>query len=166
MRHRVRSIALIPAGTKGFNHRLGWVRPLGGITTTTAEDIYPSRLDKRSFFVVSSVGYNTTTTYWDIANNNNVSHQKTFKPLENYFLVKKVFTANIFDIQQELINNNERPINSHNIATVLRKRNILRQTKTIQISTNLKFVSTNTMELFCWEPLTINDSCQTTFTPD
>ena len=36
---------------------------LGGINTTTAEDIYPSRLGKGSFFVVSSVGYNTTKTY-------------------------------------------------------------------------------------------------------
>ena len=77
----------------------------------------------------------------------------------------------MWDIQEELLLNNEKPIDRHQIASTLSNKNILRQTKTIQISTNLKFASiefdlTTTMKNFCLEPVTITDTYQISFRPD
>ena len=84
---------------------------------------------------------------------------------------KKPCTAYIWDIQEELLYQKEKPIDRHQIANALSNKNILRQTKTIQISTNLKFASIEfdtptTMETFCSEPLTITDTYQISFRPD
>ena len=99
---------------------------------------------------------NTTTTYRDILDNNdnNKSYWHNFKPWENPFVGKKTCAAYIWDIQQELRHNNEDLINRDIVAEALAKRNVLRQTKTIQITTNLKFLSlefdtTTTMNTFC-----------------
>ena len=64
-----------------------------------------------------------------------------------------------------------RLINRDTVAKALAKRNILRQTKTTQISTNLKFVSLEfenplIMDTFCREPLNIVDACLVKFKPD
>ena len=47
----------------------------------------------------------------------------------------------MYDIQKELIDNNQEPITREDIATALQNRNLLRQTKAIQISSNIKYVS-------------------------
>ena len=49
-------------------------------------------------------------------------------------------TANIEDIQRLLQNENKDTIDRDNAVEALAKRNLLRQTKTIQISLNIKFV--------------------------
>ena len=110
-------------------------------------------------------------TYRDIVNDDNRSYWRGFKLWENLFVGQKTCTAYIWDIHQELLHNKETPINRDHAAKALAKRNILRQTKTIQISTNLKFISlefdtTTTMETFCQEPLAIIDACQISFRPD
>ena len=84
---------------------------------------------------------------------------------------KKTCTAYIWDIQEEFRHNGERLINRDTVAKALAKRNILRQTKTTQISTNLKFVSLEfenplIMDTFCREPLNIVDACLVKFKPD
>ena len=116
---------------------------------------------------------NTTTTYRDILDNNdnNKSYWHNFKPWENPFVGQKACAAYIWDIQQELKHNNEDLINRDIVAEALAKRNVLRQTKTIQITTNLKFLSlefdtTTTMNTFCQEPLDIVVSCTISFRPD
>ena len=58
---------------------------------------------------------------------------------------------------------------TRNSKSFIRKK--YTQTKTIQISTNLKFASIEfdtitIMETFCQEPLNIVDACQTLFRPD
>ena len=73
--------------------------------------------------------------------------------------------------EHELFTNKKDPINIENIVETLQKRNLLRHTKTIQISSNVKFTSiqfntSQIMETFCTEDLTINDIFQTTFIPD
>ena len=51
-------------------------------------------------------------------------------------------TANIYHIQKELIDNNKSPITREDIAKALHQRNLLRQTKVIQISSNInKYIS-------------------------
>ena len=54
---------------------------------------------------------------------------------------KKIRTAYIWDTQEELLHHKEKPIDRHQIANPPSHKNILRQTKTIRISTNLKFAS-------------------------
>ena len=61
-------------------------------------------------------------------------------------------------------------ISRKDIAAALDKRNILRQTKVIQISSNLKYISIQLetsmlMETFCTDPLTVRDY-SITFKPD
>ena len=112
-------------------------------------------------------------TYGDITNNDPeyTPYLRNFKPWEQSFVGKKTCPAYIWDIQEELLPNKEKPLDRHQIANALSNKNILRQTKTIQISTNLKFASiefdtTTTMETFCSEPLTITDTYQISFRPD
>ena len=112
-------------------------------------------------------------TYRDITNNESeyTSYLQNFKPWEHSFAWKKTDTAYMWDIQEELLLNNEKPIDRHQIPSTLSKKNILRQRKTIQISTNLKFASiefhsTTTTKNFCLEPLTITDTYQISFRPD
>ena len=77
----------------------------------------------------------------------------------------------MYDIQKELIDNNQEPITRKDIATALQNRNLLRQTKAIQISSNIKYVSiqfqtSQLMETFCTEPLTLKENFQITLLPD
>ena len=109
----------------------------------------------------------------DITNNDSdyTPYLWNLKPWEHSSAGKKTCTGYIWDIQQELLHNKEKPIDRHQIASTLSNKNILRQTKTIQISTNLKFASvefdtTTTMKNFCLEPLTITDTYQISFRPD
>ena len=68
----------------------------------------------------------------------------------------------MYAIQEELIANKKTIINSEDIAKSLNQRNLLRQTKVIQMSPNIKYISvqfnTSTLiETFCSEPLQVND---------
>ena len=62
------------------------------------------------------------------------------------------------------------PINKENVAQALHRKNLLRQTKVIQVSSDIKYISITfdvsfIMETFCSEPLQVQDfSVQ--FTPD
>ena len=112
-------------------------------------------------------------TYSDITNNDPdyTPYLINFKPWEQSCAGKKTCTAYIWDIQEELLHHKEKRIDRHQIANALSNKNILRQTKTIQISANLKFASiefdtTTTMETFCSEPLTITDTYQISLRPD
>lgn len=80
-------------------------------------------------------------------------------------------TANIHDIQRELIDNNQPLINRDDIAEALHKRNLLRQTKVIQISSDIKYISiqfdtSTVMQTFCSETLEIKDRFSILFQPD
>ena len=65
---------------------------------------------------------------------------------------------------------NQSPINREDIVQTLAKRNILRQVKTKQIFTNIKFISikfnTPTTTKTCLGPLTLKDNFSATFTTD
>ena len=81
------------------------------------------------------------TTYRDILTDRDMNEQKSywknFKPWENPFVGQKTCTAYKWELQQELIHKKEPPINRDQVAKTLAKRNILRQTNTIQISVEL-----------------------------
>ena len=70
--------------------------------------------------------------------------------------------ANIYNIQHDLLNDKKDPMQRKVIAQALHNRNSLRQTKVIQISANLKYISIqfNTsmiMETFCINLLNVKD---------
>ena len=74
-------------------------------------------------------------------NNNDLNFTDNHKPWTTVIRGKSTCTANMYDIQKELIDNNKEPITREDIATALQNRNLLRQTKAIQISSNIKYVS-------------------------
>ena len=99
------------------------------------------------------------------------NYMQTYRPWTNAVRGRSTCTTNIFNIQKELIENNKPPINRDDIAQALHQRNLLRQTKVIQISSNIKYLSiefetSQIMETFCTEQLTINDTYSITFLPD
>ena len=103
--------------------------------------------------------------------NDDTNYMQTCRPWTNVVRGRSTCTSNIYNIQKELIDNKKPPINRDDIAQALHKRNLLRQTKVIQISSNIKYLSiqfetSQIMETFCREPLTINDTYSTTFLPD
>ena len=94
---------------------------------------------------------------------------KTEEPQRSFG--RSTCTVDIYELQHSLQLSGNELINRNNIAEALAKRNILRQFKTIQMSSNLKFVSiefdtTSTMETFCLETLTIKENLFTSFLPD
>ena len=104
-------------------------------------------------------------------NNDDLNFTDSHKPWTTVIRGKSTCTANMSDIQKELLDNNQQPITREDIATALQNRNLLRQTKTIQISSNIKYVSiqfqtSQLMETFCTEPLTVKENLQITFLPD
>ena len=103
--------------------------------------------------------------------NDDTNYMQTCRPWTNVVRGRSTCTSNIYNIQKELIDNKKPPINRDDIAQALHKRNLLRQTKVIQISSNIKYLSiqfetSQIMETFCREPLTINDTYSATFLPD
>ena len=76
----------------------------------------------------------------------------------------------MYDVQQTLKSENRERINRKDIAHALHSRNLLRQTKVIQISSNLKYISIQfhtsmLIETFCTNPLTVKNF-SLTFKPD
>ena len=119
-----------------------------------------------------STDTNKTTTNQDInnetnntsqLNNDELHYEDTYKPWTNVIRGRCTCTANIYDIQKQLIDENITPINSEDVANALHNKNLLHQTRVIQISSNIKYVSRTfttslIMETFCSEPLQIEDS--------
>lgn len=94
--------------------------------------------------------------------NNDLDYNNPYRPWANVVRGRCTCTANIYAIQEELIPNKKTAINSEDIAKSLNQRNPLRQTKAIQMSSNIKYIpiqfNTSTlMETFCSEPLQVND---------
>ena len=103
-------------------------------------------------------------------NNDDLYDETTFRPWTTVVRGRSTFTANIYDIQHDLIQEKKAAIDRDDIAKALHERNLLRQTKVIQISPNLKYVSIQfhtsmLMETFCTNPLTVKNFT-ITFTPD
>ena len=95
-----------------------------------------------------------STAYRDRLNNDSSPCFANFKTLEHTFVGKKICKSNIYDIQYGLSQTCQKLINREDTAAALAKRNILRQVRTIQISTSIKFVSIEfdtptIMETFC-----------------
>ena len=173
LRQQEGSIPVFPAGDQGVKPETGWTRTLGRVILYLQINSQgSSKYSVRVSFILIMV--DNTTTYRDILNDdneNNKSYWEHFKPWENPFVGKKTCTTYIWDMQEEFRHNGERLINRDTVAKALAKRNILRQTKTTQISTNLKFVSLEfenplIMDTFCREPLNIVDACLVKFKPD
>ena len=102
-------------------------------------------------------------------NNDTTNFTQSYRPWTNIVRGRSTCTSYIYDIQRDLIN--KPPINTDDIAQTLYKTDLLRQTRVIQISFNIKYVSiqfeiSQLMETSCTEPLTINDTYSTTFLPD
>ena len=90
------------------------------------------------------------------------------KPQENTLTGNKTCTSNICDLQFGPIQTKGKTMNREDIAEALVKRNILRQVKTIQSSSNKKFVSIDfdtptTVETFFLELLSLKDNFLATF---
>ena len=103
-------------------------------------------------------------------NHDELHYEYTYKPWTNVRRGRCTCTANIYDIQKQLIEENIAPINNEDVANALHKKNLLRQTRVIQILSNIKYVSITfttslIMETFCSEPLQIEDF-SVKFTPD
>ena len=62
--------------------------------------------------------------------NDDTNYMQTYRPRTNVVRGRSTCTTNIFHIQKELIDNNKPPINRDDIAQVLHKRNLLRQSNT------------------------------------
>ena len=104
-------------------------------------------------------------------NNDTLNYDDPHRPWTMVVRGRSICTANIFDIQKELIDNNKHPINRNDKAEALHKQNFLRQTKAIQISSNIKCISiqfdTSTiMQTFCSETLELKDQFSILFQPD
>ena len=105
--------------------------------------------------------------------NDNLNYTNTdnHQPWTTIIRGKCTCTANIYDIQKELLDNNKEPITRESIAKVLQNRNLLQQTKTMQTSSNNKYIliqfnTSQLMETFCSEPFTLNENFQVTFLLD
>ena len=93
-----------------------------------------------------------------------------YKPWNNVIRGRCTCTANVYNIQKQLIDETITPINSEDVAQALHKKTLLRQTKVIQVSSNIKYISITfvtslIMETFCSEPLQVQD-ISVQFTPD
>ena len=103
-------------------------------------------------------------------NNDELHYEDTYKPWTNVIRGRCTSTANIYDIKKELIDENIAPINCEDVANALHNKNLLRQTRVIQILSNIKYVSITfttslIIETFCSESLKIQNF-SVKFTPD
>ena len=103
-------------------------------------------------------------------NDDQIYDESTFCSWHTVIRGRRTSTANAYDIQQLLRTENKDPIIRKDIAKALHDQNLLRQTKVIQISSNLKYVSIQfetsmLMETFCTNPLNVKKFLLT-FKPD
>ena len=104
-------------------------------------------------------------------NNDTLNYDDPHRPWTMVVRERSICTANVFDIQKELIDNNKHPINRNDKAEALHKQNFLRQTKVIQVSSNIKciyiqFDTSTIMQTFCSETLELKDQFSILFQPD
>ena len=101
---------------------------------------------------------------WDGTNtdlqDDEITFDHPYEPSKNVTKPKKTVTGTIKGIQETLLKGHEKLVDYEDVAAALAERNLLRLTKTIQISSNKKFLSIQfeskeVMETFCVEPLLI-----------
>ena len=103
-------------------------------------------------------------------NDDDLNIMSTFRPWNNVIRGRRTCTANLYDMQHQLIDENQDPISRKDIVKSLQDRNLLRQMNVIQISSSLKSISIQfetslIMETFCTEPLQVREFT-VTFHPD
>ena len=103
-----------------------------------------------------------TTNEHQQLNNDELYDESTFRSWHAIIRGRSICTANAYDILQLLRTENKDPMNRKDIAKALQNRNLLRQTKVIQISSKLKYVSIQfetsmLMETFCTNPLNVKN---------
>ena len=108
-----------------------------------------------------SDNYPTAQTNSDL-DDSDLDYNNSYKPWTFVVRGRSTCTANVFIIQEELINEKLQPLDYDDVARALHNRNLVRQTKVIQISSNEKFISIQfetsiMMETFCTERLKIQD---------
>ena len=111
-----------------------------------------------------------TTNEHQQLNDDQIYDESTFRSWHTVIRGRRTSTANAYDIQQLLRTENKDPIIRKDIAKALHDQNLLCQTKVIQISSNLKYVSIQfetsmLMETFCTNPLNVKKFLLT-FKPD
>lgn len=102
----------------------------------------------------------TENEYSDL-NESDLDYDNSYRPWTTVIHGRSTCTANIYAIQDELISEKQDPLNSDDIAKSLHNRNLLRQTKVIQISSNRKYIfiqfnTSNIMETFCSKLLKVS----------
>ena len=103
-------------------------------------------------------------------NNDEHYDESTRRPWYHLIRGRSTCTANAYDIQHASKTKNKDPLNRKDIAHALHNRNLLRQTKVIQFSSNLKYISIQfnismVMETFCTNPLNVKNF-SISFKPD
>ena len=158
-------IVVFPASNQGVQPALGWARPAGGVS-------YSSYIEQHieTDTVVSLVMSTENNNVDNNLNNDNLYDESSFHPWEQVIRDRSTCTPNLYDVQQTLKSENRGTINRKYIAHALHSRKLLCQTKVIQISSNLKYISIQfhtsmLMETFCTNPLTIKNF-SLTFRPD
>lgn len=101
-----------------------------------------------------------TNTSLNSDNNDDLGYNDLYEPWKNIIVSVETATANIGRIQNTLRKENKYIINTDNIANASSKRGVLRNTITIQLSSNRNFVSIEfdtqqIMETFCSQHLVI-----------
>ena len=104
-------------------------------------------------------------------NNDSPNHDDPHRPWTTAARGRSTHTAKAYDIQRELIDTNKPPINRNDTPEAPHKRNLIRQTKVIQISSNIKYISIQfdisiIMQTFCSETLENKDQFSILFQPD
>ena len=102
---------------------------------------------------------------------NNLDYENSYKPWATVVRGRCTCTANLFQIQKELIDNKQQAITRDDIAEALHKRKLLRQTKVIRLSSNIMYASIQfdtsmIMETFCKNSLLIREQFSVTFLLD
>ena len=108
-----------------------------------------------------SDNYPTAQTNSDL-DNSDLDYNNSYKPWTFVVSGRSTCTAKVFNIQEELINKKLQSLDYDDVARALHNRNLLQQTKVIQISSNKKFICSQfetsiMIKTFCTEPLKIQD---------
>ena len=108
-----------------------------------------------------SDNYSTAQTNSDV-DDSDLDYNNIYRTWTYIVRSRSTCITNIYHIQEKLIKETLEPLDYDDIARALHTRNLLCQTKVIQISSNKKFVSiqfniSTMMETFCTEPLKSQD---------
>lgn len=94
-----------------------------------------------------------------------------YQPWRQVVRGKRICTTDMCIAQDVQLENHSAPVDCKDIATALHKWNLLHQTESIQISPNgrfcsVKFQTTQIMQAYCTEGLTISEGNNIYFKPD